>query len=185
MNKSKAFLEFVKNNPPPCYPGDRLFWFDCESGGIMQDTNEVSALIINDDWEWKIVDEDTGNLVTPNEDSYFCVTAEDAKKFRDKVVNVKYVVFKLDPEGKVVVNNKTYSFLKADILTDISSLGVDENYLSAILKRDSVVECGMIIKLEKHWCLPLDDEGYYDEYYPTYVDEESQRILEDVFGTKN
>lgn len=32
MNKSKEFLEFVRPNSPPYYPGDKFFGFDAENG---------------------------------------------------------------------------------------------------------------------------------------------------------
>ena len=151
MSKSK-FLEFVAKNPPPCVLGDKLYWFDKETGAIRMDKNPIGQIALDQNWEWKIVDEDSANhdLITPNESEYFCLTPEDAKKFRDKVESVDYTVLKEnDSIGVPFENNpsKRLGFVKSGILTDIKSIGIDEDYISAIIKTDSDIEVGMFIMI--------------------------------------
>lgn len=140
MSKSK-FLEFVTKNLPPCLPGDKIYWFDCETGQIRLDRNPVKAIALDKNWEWKIVDDDGAaecEFITPNENEYFCLTPEDAKKFRDKVKYVEYTV--LENEDSSVV-------IKKDVFTAIATLGIDEKYLDGILKADSDIKAGMAVKL--------------------------------------
>lgn len=180
MNKSKDFLEFVKNNPPPCLPDDILYWFDEETGEIRQDTHPIGTLVLDENWEWKIIDDDTGEIITPNETQYFCITPEDAKKFRDKITSVVYVVFKPDANGAVMVGDEKYSFFKSDTLTEIKSIGLNEDYFSAILKRDTEIKPGMVIRL-KHNSYLVCDGGNVEECGIIISDKETKRILEDAF----
>ena len=56
MNKSKDFLEFVKNNPPPCLPDDVLYWFDEETGEIIiKNFSYITSLKIKNDNKENIV----------------------------------------------------------------------------------------------------------------------------------
>lgn len=180
MNRSKDFLEFVKKNPPPCLPDDKLFWFDDETGEIKQDKHCVGSLVLDENWEWKIIDSDNGDLVTPNEDQYFCVTPKDAKKFRDKVSGVKYAVLQPDAEGQIMVGDEPYSYLKANILKDIASMGIHEDYFSAILRQDSEVEIGMVIFFKRNSYL-ICEGGNVEECFIESMDKKSKRILEDEF----
>ncbi len=183
MNRSKDFLEFVKKNPPPCLPDDILFWFDEVTGEIRQDAHIVGSIVLDGNWEWKIIDDDTGELVTPNETQYFCTTPEDAKKFRDKVAEVKYVVFKPDANGTTVIGNETYSYFKSNTLRDIQSIGIHEDYFAAILRNDSEVEVGMVIRFKNN-TYRVCDGGNIEECIIKSVDKSTKRILEDEFENK-
>lgn len=180
MNKSKNFLEFVKNNPPPCLPDDVLYWFDEETGEIKKDTHPIGTLVLDENWEWKIIDDDTGEVIAPNETQYFCVTPEDAKKFRDKVTSVVYVVFKPDANGTVTVEEEKYSYFKSAILTDIKSMSVNEDYFAAILKGDAEIKPGMAIRLKRNSYL-ICEGGNVEECGIIITDKETKRILEDAF----
>ena len=180
MNKSKNFLEFVKNNPPPCVPDDILYWFVEETGEIRQDSHPIGTLVLDENWEWKIIDEDTGEIVTPNETPYFCITPEDAKKFRDKITSVVYVVFKPDANGSVIREEEKYSYFKTDKLTDIKTMTVNEDYFDAIFKKDSEIKPGMIIRL-KHDSYLVCDGGNVENCVAKVTDKETKRILEDSF----
>ena len=180
MNRQKEFLEFVTKNPPPCLPGDKLFWLDQETGEIKQDTTGITSIVLDENWEWKIIDDSDEELVTPNKTPYFCITAEDAKKFRDEVECVKYVVFKPDAEGNVVIDDNSFSVLKVATLNDIESLRWYEDYIVAILNKDKDVELGMAIRFERS-CYLLTSKGKVDEAFISSMDKESKRILEDVF----
>lgn len=180
MNKSKDFLEFVKNNPPPCLPDDILYWFDEETGEIRQDSHPIGTLVLDENWEWKIIDDDTGEIVTPNETQYFCITPEDAKKFRDKITSVVYVVFRPDVKGLVTMEEEKYSFFKSDTLTDIKSMSINEDYFAAILKKDAEIEPGMVIRL-KHNSYLVCEGGNVEDCVMKITDKETKRILEDVF----
>lgn len=43
--------------------------------------------------------------------------------------------------------SKRLGFVKSGILTDIKSIGIDEDYISAIIKTDSDIEVGMFIMI--------------------------------------
>lgn len=181
MDKSRDFLEFVKKNPPPCLPTDRLFWFDDETGEIRQDEHPIGSLVLDENWEWKIIDSDNGEIIAPNETQYFCITPEDAKKFRDKVTSVVYVVFKPDVNGSVIVGEKEkFSYFKFGTLTDIKSIGITEDYFSAILKMDAEIESGMVIKFERNSYIVCDG-GNVEDCFIEVTDKKTKRILEDVF----
>ena len=139
MSKSK-FLEFVAKNPPPCLPGDKLYWYDVETGAIKVDKHPISQIVLDKNWEWKIVDEDSADreLITPNENEYFCLTPEDAKKFRDQVKSIEYTVLENEDSSVVV---------KKGIFSDIETMGMDEDFLDAILRVDTDIENGMAIEL--------------------------------------
>lgn len=180
MNRSKDFLEFVSENPPPCMPDDKLFWFDEETGEIKQDHHCIGSLVLTENWEWKIIDDDSGELITPNENQYFCITPEEAKKFRDKVLGVKYAVLQPDEEGKIMVGTEPYSYLKASTLKDIASMGIHEDYFAAILRHDSEVKVGMVIFFEKN-SYRVCEGGNVESCFIKSMDKKSKRILEDEF----
>lgn len=180
MNKSKEFIEFVTKNPPPCFPGDKLFWLEQETGEIKQDSKGIGSIVLDENWEWKIIDDNDGELITPNKTPYFCITAEDAKKFRDKVECVKYVVFKPDANGTVIIDDETFSFLKVAKLENIASLRWYEDYIVAIMKQDHDVKLGMAIRFERT-CYMLTEKGRVDEAFIDSMDKETKRIWEDAF----
>lgn len=180
MNKSNEFLEFVKNNPPPCLPDEQLYWFDDETGQIKQDTYCVGKLVLTSKWEWVILDTDNGDFVVPNESAYFCITPEDAKKFRDKVKEVKYVLLRRDENGRAVLDDVKYSYFKDGTLTDIDKLSADEDYFSAIIKENPDFEHDMIIVFCERNGYIMEDDGKFEECNIEF-DRKTRRILEDVF----
>ena len=139
MSKSK-FLEFVAINPPPCLPGDKLYWYDRETGAIRVDKNPIGQIALDKNWEWKVVDEDSADhsLITPNENEYFCTTPEAAKKFRDKVKSLEYTVLE---------NEDSSTVIKKGVFIDIETMGIDEDFLDAILRTDPDIKDGMAVEL--------------------------------------
>ena len=179
MDRTKEFLEFVTKNPPPCMPGDRLFWFNDETGEIRQSRDKIKLIALTENWEWKLIDEgEDVTLIVPNEDQYFCFTPEDAKRFRDKVEMVKYAVFNPDYAGNVEFDAKRYSFVKTSNLTNIAELKWYDDYVSTIMKRDPDVRIGTVIMFGTTHYL-ISAEGKLEEVIAHFIDEKSKLIVED------
>lgn len=181
MNKSKSFLEFVRDNLPPCLPGDKLYWFDDETGEIKQDERPVGKIVLDEKWEWKIIDSDNGELVTPNETPYMCITAYDAKRFRDQVASVKYAFFRPDQKGSVVIDGENYSYYKDGVLRQIDELSVSEDYFSAILKINQNIKVGTVVVFKTNNSYVLAEDGIFEECLIKFMDKKTKRILEDIF----
>ncbi len=170
MGRLKKFLKFVKKNPPPYLPGEPLYWFDESTGGIRKsETNTILAL--NENWEWKVFDDEDpecGN--TCNESPFFCTTRKKAKKFRDKVECVCYSVFIPDSAGDYTVDGKSYSLVKKSSL-NTKKLKIDDDYFTATLRDDSDVEVGSVISFD-HFSGYVLEGGAYEQCFVHLKDEE-------------
>ena len=179
MSKSNDFLEFVKNNPPACVPGDRLYWFDEESGEIKQDDRGIEAIVLDEDWTWKIIDPDNGDIVGPNENQYFCITKEDAKNFRDKVGTVKYAIFVRDESGRICVDYKQYSLLATKTF-DVTMVSIDDCYIDYVVDHDEDVMPDMVVWFGR-MAYMITENGVIPNCHISADGKMGTRILEDIF----
>lgn len=189
MNKEKDFLEFVTKNPPLYVPGDDIYYFNPETGKIEKDTTSVFSIALDENWNWQIIDHAASNeLITPNEDPFFCTTFENAKKFRDHFSDIKYAILKPSKSGLIVdrETEKTYMHFKTKTLS-IKTMQDEDSYISTVLRNDSEVKTGMIIKfcVEGKEISPsyliLRNMKYNNSVWLDYFDKKGKRILEDLF----
>ena len=179
MDKSKNFLEFVTQNPPPCVPGQRLFWFDDETGEIRLSDTGVDAIVLDDDWKWAILDRAfQDSYIIPNEDPYYCVTKEDAKKFRDNLGTIKYVILKACEDGDVKVEEVLFRFMKVKTL-DVTQLNIDECYIDYLLDHDDEVVPGVAIWFGRSAYI-VNESGARPDCMLTPLTKTAKGILEDA-----
>lgn len=183
MEKSINFLEFVTKNQPPCVPGTKLYWFDEESGEIRLDDHGIGAIVLDSDWTWKIIDPDNCELVTPNESQYFCITKEDAKKFRDKVGEVRYAIFKLDPNGDITFEDETYSYVTIKTF-DVREMDIDQCYIDYVVDTDDEVKPGMAIWFGRA-AYQIMENGVKTDCIVKAKNKTGMRILEDAFDDED
>lgn len=179
MDKSIKFQEFVSKNPPPFLPGDPLYWFCNESGEINKQEGGIGPIVLTEDWEWKFIDLDNGEIVSPNQDAYLCITKEAAKMFRDNVGTVEYAVFMPDPEGLIIVDEKNYSFVFKKSF-DVLNMTIDQSYIDYVLESDDEVKPGMVVWFGKHVCV-ITEDGVIDDEIISADCKKGKRILEDIF----
>ena len=118
MDKSINFMEFVIKNPPPCMPGTKLYWFDEETGDIRLDEHGIESIVLDSDWIWKIIDPDNGEIVTPNENQFFCITKNTAQQaFRLYLYGVRRVT----PVQLLVMLDAGFRVLRVDVLIELST----------------------------------------------------------------
>ena len=182
MTNLSKFNEFITNNPPPCIPGDQLYWFDADTGRIFgKRSDRVIGLVLTEKLEWKIIGEDN-ELIIPNEDPYFCLTRENAKKFRDEISNVKYAIFTPSPIGNLLIDDTPFSYVKTESLSP-KNVEINDDYITYIIKTDYEVKPGDVIKFDTQGesAYYILDNNTYEECFIKATDKKSKRILEDLF----
>lgn len=181
MSKKVNFLEFVTDNPPPFLPGQTLYWLDPETGEIRKctDTRKYS-ISLTSDWTWKLIDPDDENPITVNENQYYCTTKRRAKEFRDKLGILTYVVLEPAVNGTIFSGGKRYNYFKKGTL-DASTLRIKDTFFTAIMKIDTAVKEGMIIKMalrENYLILP---GGKHEQCYINFSDSYTEFLLKKAF----
>ena len=179
MDKSINFMEFVIKNPPPCMPGTKLYWFDEETGDIRLDEHGIESIVLDSDWIWKIIDPDNGEIVTPNENQFFCITKEDAKKFRDKVGEVKYAIFELDPNGEISFEGEMYTYVKLKSF-NACDVDIDQCYIDYVVDTDVEAKPGTAIWFGVS-AYQILENGVRNGGAVRATTKETKRVLEDVF----
>ena len=179
MDKSINFMEFVTKNPPPCVPGTKLYWFDEETGDIRLDEHGIESIVLDSDWIWKIIDPDNGEIVTPNENQFFCITKEDAKKFRDKVGEVKYAIFELYQNGEISFEGEMYTYVKLKSF-NACDVDIDQCYIDYVVDTDDEAKPGTAIWFGVS-AYQILENGVRNGGAVRATTKETKRVLEDVF----
>lgn len=182
MSKKKNFMDFVTANPPAFVPGQTMYWLDPETGEIRKCTNTKKySLVLTSDWEWKLIDPDDENLITVDEDPYYCTTKKRAKEFRDKLGILTYVVLEPAEDGTVVADDKRYKFFKQGTL-DASTLLIRDTFFTRIMKNDPEIKEGMIIKMTKRDSYLILPGRKHDQCYTRVEDVSTRILIEEAFN---
>lgn len=182
MSKKKDFMDFVTSNPPAFVPGQTLYWLDHETGEIRKCTNTRRySIVLTSDWEWKLMDPNDENLITVDEDPYYCTTKQRAKEFRDALGHLTYMVLTPAEDGTIVSSGKRYKYFKLGTL-DASTLRIKDTFFTAIMKIDAEVKEGMIIKMAERESYLILPDGKHDQCYTKVEDAQTRILIEESFG---
>lgn len=179
MDKSINFMEFVTQNQPPCVPGTKLYWFDEETGELRLDDRGIESIVLDSDWKWKIIDPDNGEIVEPNTNQYFCITKEDAKKFRDAIGEVKYAIFEHDPNGDITFEDENYTYVKLKSF-NACDVDIDQCYIDYVVDTDEEVQPGMAVWFGRS-AYQILENGVRTGGCIKAKTKETKRVLEDAF----
>ena len=159
MDRMGKFLRFIKENPPPCFYGEGLYFLNSQTGEIARDEeNPIVKIAVDNEGKWTVAyQDDPDTLFELNIDPMDCTSYEQVKKFRDQK-NVKYALYIPSSEVHFEHNGQGYNYLKVKELSSVKEMKEDDTYIKAIVRQNHIIESGMIVQV-------IPEEGGYDDTF--------------------
>ena len=158
MDRMEKFLRFIKENPPPCFYGEGLYFLNSQTGEIARDEeNPIVRLAVDDNGKWTVgYKDDPDTMFELNVSSMDCTSYEEVKKYRDQK-DVKYALYIPSSEVHFEHNDQGYNYLKVKALS-VKEMREDDTYIKAILRENHIIESGMIVQV-------IPEEGGYEDTF--------------------
>ncbi len=140
MRTKKKTLEYLKENLPPCLPGDYIYWIN-DMGKIKVDKQGIKSIELDAEGNWWINDYDGARDIV-NSNEYSCISPSALAKVRNNIT-VSYAIFTKNENGEYSIKDENYSLVKVGSFTG-EAMMLREDYIDTIKRIECIKEDDVI-----------------------------------------